>query len=161
MGLHRAHYAPIEGGIDGGHRGSHLQGRHHGPQTRALLTGLIHDLLDQVGAVIGIFGAQTDLSDLHQIGVELFGGVPGLEHLSDLLTVHALDPLHQVVGLGQDLLDAVFNAVVDGLDEMARAARADVGDARAVFHLGGHLGHQAFDGVVGGLGAARHHAWPF
>ena len=160
MGLHRAHHAPIESGINGGHRCPHLQGGHYGPKTGALLAGLIHDLLDQVGAVIGIFGAQAHLGDLHQIGVELFGGIPGLEHLGDLLAVHALDPLHQVIGLGQDLLDAVLNAVVHGLDEVARAAWADVGDTGAVFHLGSHLGHQAFDGVVGGFGAARHHARP-
>ena len=83
------------------------------------MSGLIHDLFDQIGAVIGIFGAQANLRDLHQVGVQLFGGIPGFKHISDLITVHAFDPLHQVVGLSEDLLDAVFNAVVDGLDEMA------------------------------------------
>ena len=47
-----------------------------------------------------------------------------------------------------------------GLNKVAGAPGADVGDAGTILHLGGHLANQTFDGVVGLAGTARHHAWP-
>ena len=151
----------IQGCIDGGHGDPHFQGADHGPEAGSLLPSRIHNVLHQVGAIGGVFGAQADLRDLHQKRGQLFGLVPLAQNISHLLTTQASNPLHQVVGLGKDLLNAVFNAVVDGLDEMAGTAGADVGDAGAVIDLGRHLLNQGLDRVVGSLGATWHHARPF
>ena len=50
---------------------------------------------------------------------------------------------------------------MNGLDEVAGATGADVGDTGTVFDLGGHLGDQTLNGVVGSSGATGHHAGPF
>ena len=118
LGLHRAHHPCIKGGIDGGHRGAHLQRRHHGPKARTFLTSLIEDFLHQISAIDGVLRAKTHLSDFHQVRRQLFRGIPLTENIGHLHTGHSLDPLHQVVALGQDLLDAVFDAVVDGFDQV-------------------------------------------
>ena len=80
------------------------------------------------------------------------------EDIGHLIAAHSLDPLHQVIGLGQDLLDSVLNAVVNGLDQVSGSARTDVCHTGTVFHLCRHLADKAFDRVVGGFGAPRHHA---
>ena len=66
----------IQGCVNGGHGYPHFQGADHGPKAGALLTSRIHDVLNQVGAIGGVFGAQADLGDLHQEGGQLFGLVP-------------------------------------------------------------------------------------
>ena len=83
------------------------------------------------------------------------------EHIGHLFAGHPLDPFHQVISLSQDLFNAVFDPVVNGLDQVAGPTGADVGDAWAVIHLGGHFVHQAFDGVIGRFGATGHHAGTF
>ena len=119
LGLHRAHHPCIERGIDGGNRSTHLQRRHHGPEARALLASLIGDFFHQISAIDGILGAETHLGDFHQIRRQLFCGVPLTENVGHLHTGHSFDPLHQVVALGKDLLNAVFDPVVDGLHQVS------------------------------------------
>ena len=156
--LHRAHHPPVERGVDRGHGHAHLQGADHRPEAGALLAGHIEDLLDQITPILRIPGAKTHLGDLHQIGGELFELVPAFKHSGHGQAVQAGATLHEVVGLDQDLLDAVLDAVVDGLDEMAGATWTHVGHTGAILHLGRHLAHQGFDRVVGRPGAAGHHA---
>ena len=160
FGAHRTEHPGVEGGIDGGHRHAHLQGALHGPEAGALLASGVDDFLHQVGAVGGVLGAQADFRDFHQERRQLLGGIPLAQHGGHGVAIHAGAALHQVVGLGQDLLDAVFDAVVHRFHKVPGTAGADVGDAGAVVDLGRHLAHQRFDGVVGGAGAAGHHARP-
>ena len=125
------------------------------------MSSLIHDLFNQIGAVLGIFGAETNLGDFHQIRSQFLCGIPLTQNIGHLVAIHPFDPLHQVVGLSQDLLNPVLNPVVNGLHQMTGTSRTDVGNARAIFHLSGHFGDKTFNGVVGRFGTARHHAWTF
>ena len=119
MILHGAHHPSIECGIDRWDGSPHLQSTHHSPKPRSFLTGLVLNLLNEISSILRILGSQTHFRDLHQIGGKFLGAVPVSEHIGHLGAGHAADPFHQVIPLGQDLLDAVFNAVVDRLDEMA------------------------------------------
>ena len=87
--------------------------------------------------------------------------IPNSQHIGHGIAVEASPPFHQIVGLGQNLLNAVFNAVVHGFDKMAGTARADIGDTRTIFDLGRHEADHALNCVIGGAGTARHHAGPF
>ena len=159
--LHGAHHPTVECGIDRWHRSAHLKRTHHSPKPRSFLTGLVLNLLDQVGSILGVFGAEAHFRDLHQIRGKLLGAVPVSEHVGHLRTRHAAGPFHQVVPLGKDLLDPVFDAVVDGLHKMAGTTWADVGDTGSVVDLSRHFGDQAFDRVVRSFRSTRHHARAF
>ena len=65
-----------------------------------------------------------------------------------------------VVGFRDQLHVGIFDAVVHHLDEVAGAARADIGAARIVPGLGRHLRDDRRDAVVSFALSARHHARP-
>ena len=66
-------------------------------------------------------------------------------------------PAQDIVGLGDELHVAIFDAVVDHLHVVARAARSHVGDARlAIGRFGGDGGEDRLDEGVG-LGTAAGH----
>jgi hypothetical protein len=66
--------------------------------------------------------------------------------------------LHQVVGFGDELHDAVLDAVVDHFHVVARRARAQVRHAGFAVHLGGHGLQDGLYPRVGHRLAARHDA---
>lgn len=76
-------------------------------------------------------------------------------HLS---VFHVQNAVHQIVGLGDELHHAVFDAVVNHFDEMARGTAAHVGDARFAVHFGGDGLKRGGDTVVMFATAAGHDA---
>ena len=102
---------------------------------------------------------QNVAGNLDQIAVKL-AFVPVGEHLLYLVVGHS-DRLHQVVGFADQLHVAVFDAVVDHLDEVARSIIANpVAAGRAVVYLGGD-GLEDRLNVRPGFGAAAgHNRWP-
>ncbi len=83
----------------------------------------IEDLVHEIAAV-GVLEFEDIRGDLDQVGIE-FALVPFRERRGEFLVAQAESLGHQVVGLRDELHVAVLNAVVDHLDEVARAAFAD------------------------------------
>ncbi len=109
-----------------------------GPLAGALLAGGVEDQVDDCFAVF-VFVAEDVAGDFDQVGIE-FALVPLAEDLVHLLVGQAEALLHHLVGLADHLHVAVLDAVVDHLDEMARAVLADpVAAGLAVVGLGGNL----------------------
>ena len=78
--------------------------------------------------------------------------------LVQLFRGHPQAPLQQIVGFGDELHEAVLDAVVDHFDVVAGGARPQVGDAGLAVDVGGgglqHVTHP----VVGLAAAAGHQA---
>lgn len=67
-----------------------------------------------------------------------------------------------MIGFGEELHDAVFDAVVDHFDEMAAGFFSDIGHAPAGFVIFcGDFFEIFFDFFVGGFFATGHHARAF
>ncbi len=109
----------------------------------------------EVAAGVRVLGAEDVRGDLDQERLQL-AAVPFVERLGQLDVAQAAHAAHQIVGLGDQLHVAVFDAVVHHLHVVAGAARADVRDARAVFDLRGDLGQDRRHVVVARALAARH-----
>ena len=102
------------------------------------MAGGVEDLLDERLAV-GVLEAEDVASDLNEVGVEL-ALVPLGKNLVHLIGAHAQAGLHQVIGFADELHVAVFDAVVDHLDVVARAVFAHpIAAGHPVIDLGGDL----------------------
>src|SRR5699024_4262210 len=143
---------------DTGDRDAQVAGGLHGPAARALLAGSVHDDVHQRLAGFGIDLRQDLRGDLHEVGLQL-AGVPLAENLGDLLRAQPRPVAQQVVSLADDLHIRVLDTVVDHLDEVASAVRADVGAARLAINLRGNGLQQRAWGLVGLGGATRHDRW--
>jgi hypothetical protein len=70
-------------------------------------------------------------------------GAPRVENVTNLITVHVQTLVHQLPRLAEARHDAVFDSVVNHLDEMAASPSANIGHAwTAMVILGRDLGQQ-------------------
>ena len=128
---------------DEGEGDAHVQGGGGGPLAGPLLAGGVEDFFHQRLAVL-VFEGQDVAGDLDEVRVEL-PLVPLAEDGAHLVGGHAQALFHQVVGFGDELHVAVFDAIVDHFDEVAGAVLAHpVAAGGAVVHFGG-------DGLEDGL----------
>jgi hypothetical protein len=95
--------------------------------------------------------------DFDQEGLQ-FALVPVRIDALEFVVGNAQAALHQVVGFGDELHDAVLDAVVDHFHVVARRARAQVRHAGFAVHLGGHGLQDGLYPRVGHRLAARHDA---
>ena len=87
-------------------------------------------VFDYVDDVVAVFFLLENLSgDFDEEGFEIAGVVEIGVEAGELLVVELADFFKELVTFGEDLHDAVFDSVVNGFDEMAGAACADVRDA--------------------------------
>ena len=140
---------------DCGHRRTELQTGLHSPGTGALHAGVIHDHVHERLAGLGVLVVQNLSGDLDEVGVKV-ALVPLLEHIADLLGVHAESTAQNVVSLANHLHIGVFDAVVHHLDEVAGTIGADVGHARLTVHLGGDGLEDRAQGLPGFRSATGH-----
>ena len=84
--------------------------------------------------------------------------VPPRKHLADGRVVHAQAGFQHAVGFGNQLHQAVLDAVVHHLHEVAGRARADVGHAGLGAHVRRNGLEHGLHHAVGLLVAAGHHA---
>jgi hypothetical protein len=100
------------------------------------LSGGIEDVIEQVAA-IGVLEGEDLRGDFDQVGIE-FTFVPFGEGIGQLWVVEAEPGRKEMVGLGNELHVAVLDAVMDHLNEVARAAFADpVAAGNAIVDLRG------------------------
>ena len=92
-----------------------------GPHSRAFLPCNVENLIDQPFAGLHVLFAENSTGDLHQVAIQLTV-VPRGECLVKLIVVQSYAAFHQVVGLGDQLHDSVFDAVVNHLHVMAGEA---------------------------------------
>jgi hypothetical protein len=101
----------------------------HGPFARSFLSGAVLDDVDDGGAGHGVFHRKDVGRDFDEKGIEV-AGVPIGEGFLRFLDGEPNPVAQDVVGLANELHVAVFDAVVDHLDEVARAVGSDVSRAR-------------------------------
>ena len=116
---------------------------------------MIHDHVHERLAGLGILVVQNLSGDLDQVGVKV-ALVPLLEHVADLLGVHAESTAKNVVRFADHLHIRILDAVMHHLDEVAGAIGTDVGHARLAVHLGGDGFQNRPQGLPGFHGAAGH-----
>ncbi|MCY1499927.1 hypothetical protein D9M68_339580 [compost metagenome] len=153
--LHRGDAARRHRRLDAGCRHAHVLRLDHRPLAGALLAGLVEDQIDDRFAGQRISGLQHLLGDLDQVGVEA-ALVPGAEDVADLGRRHLQAVAQDAVDFGDHLHVGIFDAVVDGLDEMAGAVFAEPGNARVVVVFRGNRGQNALDALPGFFLAADH-----
>ncbi len=130
-----------------------------GPFAGSLCAGFVENHFHQrfFGAV-GIGKVDHPCGDLDEEAFEIVAAVPFVEDVAELGVVEAGHVLEQVVGFGDELHVAVFDAVVDHLDEVASAFGTDVGDAGAGVGFGGDFGEDGLEVLIGIAVAAGHEA---
>ena len=106
-----------------------------GPDAGALLAGLVENEFDQRLAGPGLDRLKYITGYLDQVGIER-AFVPFLEDLGRGDGIHPKTVAHHAIDLGDHLHVAIFDAVMDGLDEMAGAAFAQIGAAGLAVELG-------------------------
>jgi hypothetical protein len=87
------------------------------PHPRAFLPGDVQNLVDQPLAGLLVNPAEDAARDLHQVAVEL-SPVPRFVDVVQLVVVQAQPAFHQVVCLGDQLHETVFDTVVNHFDEV-------------------------------------------
>ena len=123
------------------------------------MPGLVENQINEGLARLRVFDAQNLGRYLDEETFEV-AAVPLVEHVGHLGGRHAEDASHHVVTFGDELHVAVLDAVVNHLDVVARAARPDVCDARAVVNFGGDGFPDGTYLLVGLPVAARHERRP-
>ena len=116
-----------------------VQRRHRRPLAGALLAGRVQDLVDQCIAPLVAEGQDVP-RDFYQIGIQR-PFVPAAKGLAHLIVVEPRTGLQEVTGLADQLHVAVFDAIVDHLDEMTGAVPPDPVTARRA------IGHLCCDGL--------------
>src|SRR5437588_5314381 len=157
--LARGDVARVNGGVNRRRDDAEVEGDGTRPLARALLPGLVENQINEWLAGLRVFDAQDFRRDLDEERFEV-AAVPLVEHVGHLQGRHAEDAPHHVVAFGDELHVAVLDAVVHHLDVVARAARPDVCDARAVVNLGGDGLPDGTYLLVGLPVAARHQGRP-
>ena len=150
----------LHGGVDGGDGHAQVKSILGGPFAGALLLGRIEDNLHQGLARVRVLLPQDLAGDLHEITAELTG-VPAVDHLGQLGGRIPQPPGEEIVDLGQQLHDAVLDAVVHHFHIVPGPARANISAARFAVDLGRDPGKDRLQGSVGFLLAAGHDAGPF
>ena len=125
------------GGVDGRYRNAQVHRRLAGPLAGALLLGLVQDDVQQVAVHFFVALLQDVGADLDQETIQA-PLVPLIEQGTHLVVTHAAGPLQDVVSLGNELHQAVLDAVVHHLDVVPRRTLTDVGHAGVVAHFGGY-----------------------
>ncbi len=143
------------GGLDAGRRHTHVLGFDGGPFSRALLAGLVEDHVDHRATGNRVLGGQHLCRNLDEVGFEA-ALVPLGKDVGNLRRAHLQAVAKDAVDLGDHLHVGIFDAVMDGLDEVAGAVFAEPGDARIVVVLGGDRGQHLLDALPGGFRAADH-----
>ena len=90
------------------------------PLAGPLLLRRVENLVDETLARVGILHAEDVARDFDQIAFQL-GAVPGVEDVVQFVVAEPERLLEQEIRLADELHVAVFDAVVDHLDVMARA----------------------------------------
>ena len=144
-----------DGAFDRGRRHAQLLCRDHRPGAGALLAGLVENEFDQWLARHRVDGLEHISGDLDQVGVERTL-VPFLEDAGAGGRIHAEAVAHDAIDLGDHLHVAIFDAVVDGLDEVAGAAFAQIGTAGLAIEFGRNRLKDRLRVLPLRLGAAHH-----
>ncbi|SSC73735.1 unnamed protein product [Ciceribacter sp. T2.26MG-112.2] len=155
FGFHRRQAAGGDGGLNRGCRNAHLLRLDHRPLAGALLAGAVEDHVDQRHSGLRIGRGEHLFGDLDQVGIEP-AGVPLAEDCADIAGRLAEPVAQDAVDLGDHLHVGIFDAVVDGLDEMPCPALAQPGAAWISFVAGGNRGEHLLDAGIGLPGAADH-----
>ena len=123
---------------DQGQRDAQVEGRGDGPLARPLLAGGVEDQVDHRLAGLGVVEAEDVAGDLDQVAVERALVPAGEDVVHGVGRPCRAASFMQVVGLADELHVAVFDAVVDHLDVVARPLGPDpVAAGGAVGDLGG------------------------
>ena len=153
--FHGGEAARRNGRFNGGCRNAHHLRLDHGPAAGALLAGGIENHIDNRRAGFGIIGGQHGGGDFDEIGIEP-ALVPFGEDLADGLGLHAQPIAQHAIDFGNHLHVGIFNAVVDGFDEMAGAIGAKPGAAGFALEFCRDGGENFFNPRIG-LGRSAHH----
>ena len=154
--LLRREAAGEDGLADQGQGDAQVERRGDGPLAGPLLPGGVEDQVDH-GEAAGLVGVAEDVAgDLDQVAVER-PLVPAGEDVVHGGGRHAVQRLHELIGLADQLHVAVFDAVVDHLDVVAGPLGADpVAAGGPVVDLGGDRLEDRLD-VRPGVGVAPGH----
>ena len=141
-----------------GHRHAIGHGSIRRPFAGTLLGSRIFDDIQQVFLRHIIALREYLRRYFQQIGSKRWVVVPSRKSFADLCITGATG-LQEMIGLGQELHQAVFNPVMDHLHKMPGSARPQIPNAAAAFTvLRRHLLQKRRQGVVRRFIAARHHA---
>ncbi len=151
--------AGLHGGIDGADDNGVFRCIEQRPLAGALLPGLIDDELDDGFSGGGVLLFEGFAGDLNEVAEEVTF-VPLIEDGGHLVGGEA-GVLEDVVGFADELHVAILDAVVDHLDVVTCAARADVDDARFAIHFRSNAFEDGLHDLPSALGAARHDGWAF
>jgi hypothetical protein len=154
-GLHRRQAAGSDGWFDCRCRNAHVLRFDRRPLAGALLAGLVEDHVDHRAAGDRVGRSQDLFGDLDQVGVQA-ALVPVAEDAGDVLGALAETVAQDAVDFGDHLHVGIFDAVVDGLDEVAGAVIAEPRDARVALVLGSNRGQHRLDALPAVFGAADH-----
>ncbi len=157
LGLHHRHLPHGHRHVDPQHRHLQRQSVLRSPHAGPLLPGFIEDHVDQPLARPLVHFAEDVGRDLDQVAAQ-FEPVPLVIDRGQFVVAQAQALLHQVIGLGDEPHQAVFDAVVDHLDVVAGRARPEIGDARLAIDLGGDGFQHRPDPLIGFRRAAGHDA---
>ena len=141
---------------DQGQGNAQVAGRDDRPLAGSLLAGRIEDQVDHRLAGVGIGETQDVSGDLDQVAVQR-SAIPAGEDVVHRRRLEAEHGSHHMIGLADQLHVAVFDAVVDHLDEVPGALGPHpVAAGRAAVNLGGDRLEDRLD-VRPGVGVSARH----
>lgn len=134
--LERGQAAGEDSLSDEGDRHAEVEGVDGSPLAGTLLTGRIHDLLDNSNTIVVVL-VHDIAGDLNQERVK-DTSVPLGEDIANFLVAETKTALHDIVGLANQLHVTVLNTVVDHLDVVASTLVTDPLAAGLAVRLGGN-----------------------